>query len=77
MARRRMQQGTCSLCGNIGDLTFEHIPPKAAFNNLRKIYLPWDQAMRLGPDAPVRGKIQQGGVGAYSLCPPCARVVVA
>jgi hypothetical protein len=66
-----MQQGTCSLCGNAGDLTFEHIPPKAAFNNLRTISLSWDQAMRLGPDAPVRGKIQQGGVGAYSLCPKC------
>lgn len=71
MARRKMEQGTCRLCGNVGDLTFEHVPPKKAFNNLRTISLSWEQALRLGPDAPVRGKVQQGGVGMYTLCPSC------
>jgi len=71
MVRRKMQQGTCRLCGNDGDLTFEHIPPQKAFNNLRTISLSWDQAMRLGPDEPVKGKVEQGGVGMYTLCPRC------
>ncbi|MCX5748063.1 MAG: hypothetical protein NT062_36855 [Proteobacteria bacterium] len=71
MARRKMQHGTCRLCGNVGDLTFEHIPPQKAFNNLRTISLSWDQAMRLGPDEPVKGKVDQGGVGMYTLCPSC------
>ncbi len=25
--------GECSLCGDYGELTFEHVPPKAAFND--------------------------------------------
>ena len=25
--------GTCRLCGARGELTFEHVPPKAAFND--------------------------------------------
>lgn len=71
MARRKMQHRRCALCGNVGDLTFEHIPPKKAFNNLRTLSLSCDQAMRLGGDDPVDGKVQQGGIGAYTLCPRC------
>jgi hypothetical protein len=71
VARRKMQRGKCALCGYVGDLTFEHIPPKKAFNDLRTISLSWDQAMQLGPDAPVKGKFQQGGIGAYTLCSTC------
>lgn len=71
MARRKMQHGTCRLCGNVGDLSFEHVPPQKAFNNLRTIKLSWEQMMQLGPDEPVKGKYDQGGVGMYSLCPPC------
>jgi hypothetical protein len=71
MARRKMQRGICRLCGNEGDLTFEHVPPQKAFNNLRTISLSWEQMLRLGPDAPLTGKVTQGGVGMYTLCPKC------
>ena len=71
MARRKLQHGKCALCGAVGELTFEHVPPQKAFNNLRTISLSWDEAMRLGPDAPTKGKINQGGVGGYTLCPSC------
>ena len=71
MARRKMQHGKCALCGAVGDLTFEHVPPQKAFNNLRTISLSWDEAMLLGPEAPVKGKIKQGGVGGYTLCSSC------
>lgn len=30
MAKR--VKGTCCICGQEADLTFEHIPPRAAFN---------------------------------------------
>lgn len=66
-----MQHGECALCGAIGDLTFEHVPPQKAFNNLRTIGLSWDEALRLGPDTPIKGKVHQGGVGGYTLCPAC------
>jgi hypothetical protein len=71
VARRKMRYGKCSLCGLEGDLTFEHVPPKKAFNDRRTISLPFDQAIRLGPDAPVKGRVQQGGVGGHTLCQSC------
>ena len=30
---RKKTIGKCALCGRIGELSFEHIPPKAAFNS--------------------------------------------
>lgn len=27
------KEGACCICGTHGKLTFEHIPPKSAFNN--------------------------------------------
>lgn len=71
MGRRKMQRGKCRLCGKVGDLSYEHVPPQKAFNDRRTIRLSWEQMMRLGPDEPVKGKYDQGGVGMYSLCPSC------
>lgn len=71
MARRKMQHGECALCGAIGDSSFEHVPPQKAFNNLRTVGLSWDEGLRLGPDTVVKGKVLQGGVGGYTLCPGC------
>lgn len=31
----KTQTGKCALCGKEGKLTFEHIPPRAAFNSNR------------------------------------------
>ncbi len=71
MPRRKKQIGICRICGQEGELSFEHIPPRAAFNNKRTIQLQFDEALALGPDEPVRGSVQQGGVGGYTLCPRC------
>ena len=32
MARHKMEFGTCRLCGKETDLSFEHVPPRVAFN---------------------------------------------
>ncbi len=68
-------QGHCCICGTYGPLTFEHIPPEAAFN---------DQRMKLADiqrllsntdwesfENPRGGKFQQRGAGAYTLCGRC------
>ena len=70
------QFGKCALCGEECELSFEHIPPKKAFNDypskfvagevllFNKKRLPWD----------VEGLPyvnQQKGMGVYSLCEPC------
>jgi len=72
--------GKCALCGEKGELTFEHIPPRAAFNstpaspvssvellkkrNNNKERMPWDTAG-------LRYQNQQKGMGRYSLCHEC------
>jgi hypothetical protein len=70
--------GRCALCGIEKELTFEHIPPRMAFNaiptktvsgdalynSISEERLPWD----------VSGlpyKNQQGGMGVFSLCKQC------
>ena len=73
----KKEVGFCALCGTYGDLTYEHIPPKAAFNSApAKMYtgaellkkesgqMPWD----------VQGltyRSHQKGAGKYSLCKDC------
>lgn len=61
-------QGTCCICGKETELTFEHIPPRAAFNrfNLR-LYDFWDYFLNNN----TRYKQAQKGAGKYSLCASC------
>lgn len=60
--------GTCCICGQETDLTFEHIPPRAAFNrfNLRLYdflgYILRNNAKYIPA---------QKGAGKYSLCSSC------
>ena len=68
--------GKCALCGRLGELTFEHIPPKAAFNSspvkpVNKMAdkefaerLPWEI------DGLPYLNLQRGN-GVYSLCQEC------
>jgi hypothetical protein len=71
MSRGSKRKGICHICGNYGDLTFEHVPPGAAFNDRRVIRVTLGQAISLGPDEIVKGPIQQGGIGKHTLCPRC------
>jgi hypothetical protein len=64
-------KGTCSICGLYTDLTFEHIPPKSAFNNSPVMILGGKEAILHKPDEIFHGKILQKGFGAYSLCAKC------
>jgi len=71
MPRRKNVVGTCHLCGNVEQLSFEHVPPRAAFNDRRVIRVPFEQAMELGPEEIVKGEIHQGGIGDHTLCIRC------
>jgi len=65
-------EGTCHICGTHGPLSFEHVPPRAAFNDRPVVAIPFDQALSLGPnDETPKGKIQQRGMGGYTLCERC------
>jgi len=67
--------GKCALCGQECELTFEHIPPRAAFNStpakpvtgegmLKDGQMPWDTTG-------LPYKNQQQGMGKYTLCQMC------
>jgi len=43
---RKSPDGVCHICGERGALSFEHIPPKAAFNNRPVVVLPFDKGIR-------------------------------
>ena len=66
-----MPTGICHICGKVKPLSFEHIPPRAAFNNRPVITVPLEQAIRLGPIERPKGRIKQKGIGDYVLCNAC------
>ena len=74
MARRKMQIGICRICKKKTELSFEHIPPKAAFNKYTKFrtipYLEYVKNSHRENYKPM-AKLQQGGVGDYCLCRKC------
>jgi len=74
MARRKMKIGICRICKKNTELSFEHIPPKAAFNKYTKFrsipYLEYVQNSHKGNYKP-SAKLQQGGIGNFCLCRNC------
>ena len=64
-------QGSCRICGQFGDLTFEHIPPKAAFNKDRVRSISLTEWVAREDLDYTGGRIQQRGMGAEVLCGRC------
>lgn len=65
------RSGKCHLCGESGELSFEHVPPRKAFNERPVVKAQFEDIIGLGPDEQIKGTIQQRGVGGYTLCPKC------
>jgi hypothetical protein len=66
--------GECCICGSIGRLTFEHVPPRAAFNDHRVFEADIERLLqgKLAPgEKPTEGFYKQKGAGRYSLCGKC------
>ena len=64
----RKQNGICCICGAETELTFEHIPPKAAFNKYNlKLYDIFGSLIYNN----MKYKAAQRGAGCYSLCKTC------
>lgn len=65
---KKTKQGVCCICGEEKELTYEHIPPKAAFNHFNlKLYDFYDYITQNN----TRYKNLQKGAGLYSLCSKC------
>lgn len=74
MARHKMESGICRLCGKKTLLSYEHVPPKLAFNKNTKFvsvdfeeYLKAENPLKNSP----KGKSKQGGIGYNSFCIKC------
>ena len=70
MARRI---GTCCICGRYGPFSFEHVPPRAAYNNFRVFEADVKCIVGGGWQALKNpsGKYSQRGAGKYTLCERC------
>jgi hypothetical protein len=74
------QTGYCRICGKECKLTYEHIPPKGAFNNNKHFYTSTVNPLHNSKSTDFRelteidlktAKKQQGGIGFYTLCSSC------
>jgi hypothetical protein len=72
MARSRKVTGACHLCGIYGPLSFEHVPPRAAFNDRPVLRYTFEQVLNSRLGQPIEGgTVSQKGAGAYTLCGRC------
>lgn len=72
----RKHYGKCALCGQECELTFEHIPPRAAFNSIPSKYFSAQEILNRHGKMPwdfsgLKYTNQQRGSGAYTLCSKC------
>lgn len=66
--------GICHLCGEEAKLSFEHVPPKRAFNNRMVYFKAVDELIGNGLSPfseDGRRKRSPKGVGRYTLCEQC------
>ncbi len=74
MARHKKEKGICRLCGNEGELTYEHVPPRKTYNKNTKFkvhnFLEFVKSKDIVNNPP-KGKPKQGGIGFNTLCSNC------
>lgn len=67
-------KGTCCLCGEHTDLSFEHCPPQKAYNNDPLLYAEIEWIRSGGHIDDIKGETHQRGAGAYTLCHQCNNI---
>lgn len=68
---KRTKRGTCAVCGEYGDLSFEHVPPRSCYNDRAVEVLRGERVLDLAPGETPRGRIEQRGAGGYYSCATC------
>ena len=71
---RARPEGVCCLCLTYGPLSFEHVPPRSAFNE-HAVFVAETKRL-FGRDwwtemQDPKGRKEQRGAGRFSLCEPC------
>ncbi len=72
MAKRSIN-GICHICGNRRVLSFEHVPPRQAFNDRRLSVITGRNCIdtNINNLRDTSGEIRQKGLGSYTLCVKC------
>jgi len=68
---REKRAGICRICGIERELTYEHVPPRCAFNDERAEMYSLEQWVVLQSGGPKRYRDQQRGSGYVTLCADC------
>ena len=73
MSRKRKPTGPCRICGEENALTFEHLPPKAAFNRYPVVAAHLRDLINVHPEDYTgrRHPNLQSGFGLHVLCASC------
>jgi len=67
-----LKEGYCHVCGTHGRLSFDHVPPRSAFNDRPVVVAKALEVIGPGSDLDrVQGRVQQRGAGGYTLCERC------
>jgi hypothetical protein len=61
----------CHICGEYKRMSFEHVPPKAAFNDNPILRNDFEKSLASENLDKLEGDVQQRGSGAYTLCEKC------
>ena len=70
---KRSVYGCCRICGLYKQMSFGHVPPKAAFNDCPAVSKEIFKLIDIDPNDYFneKGKISQKGVGYHTLCTKC------
>ena len=63
--------GICCICGQYKKLSFEHLPPRKAFNDQPVVLARFEELIGKNPSDSIKGKAEQKGAGAYTICNKC------
>ena len=70
--------GVCHICGKYGKLSYEHIPPQSAFNNVKRKVSTLEESLKDETENRAPWDIEglkyqqfQKGIGFYTLCESC------
>jgi len=69
--RDTINTGTCAICGKFKKLTFEHVPPQAAFNNKPMFVQTSEHLINRGSHLFGKRMKSNRGAGGYTLCEQC------
>jgi hypothetical protein len=65
-------EGQCCICGVVGKLSYEHVPPEAAYNDQRIFESNIQKMIADGEEGrKPKGKWVQRGAGRFTLCEKC------